>query len=295
MAFYAAAARGDDAPPKSLPAGDCFYLPPSWADRVGFYHSFESGVERPEINRIDAKMFAAGGESAPGFAGKGCRLPLGQAKNAALEISSPALSAHRPITLMCWFRLDRPMTETTGFALLTLRGSGPYIAHFVAGKGPWCRLKEPTYISQVIAFPGITQYNNAWGGRAWFDAGVWHHVAMTVANSSEIRIYRDGALCETIIVKGRMFKDQETTTAAFGSSGHPMTIDEVLVLDRRLRRRRSPRTSPARGAQGTGVSRRWAGKRSEMSAEAGKRAAAKTPWRVACVAVPGRYNRDRMA
>jgi hypothetical protein len=222
------------AAPESLKPTDCLYLPPSWADRVGFYHTFESQLDRPEINRVGAKLTQPAGELGPGFAGRGCRLPLGSAKNVPFEISCPAISVHRPITLMFWFRLDKPMTETSGFGLLTLRGNGPYISHFVAGKGPWCGLQEPTFISQVVAFPGIPQYHNSWGGRAWFDEGQWHHMAMTVANGAEIRIYRDGKLIETILPKGRLFKDGEVTTAAIGSRGHPMTVDEVILLDRVL-------------------------------------------------------------
>jgi hypothetical protein len=234
MAISVSAACAGDAVTKSLDAVDCLYLPPSWADRVCFYHAFETRLDRPEINRIGATVLAASGELASGFVGKGCRLPMGSGKNAAFEISSPAISVHRPLTLMCWFQLDEPMTETTGFGLLALHGNGRYITHFVAGKGVWCGLREPTFISQVVAFPGIAQYSNSWGGRAWFDAGVWHHVAMTVANAGEIRIYRDGTHCETIVLKGRAFKDHEVTTAMFGSQGHPMTVDEVLVIDRAL-------------------------------------------------------------
>jgi hypothetical protein len=210
------------------------YLPPAWADRVVFYHSFESGFDRPEINRLGAKLPPSGATRPDGFAGRGCCLPLDPKHGAALEISSPALSIHRPLTLMCWFRLDAPMAETTGFHLLSLRGDGPYVAHFVAGKGPWCALKEPTFVYQVIAFPGIAQYNNPWGGRAMIEPGAWHHVALTVANACEIRVYRDGALQETILPKGRPFRENEVHTAALGSQGHPMTVDELLVLDRAL-------------------------------------------------------------
>jgi hypothetical protein len=215
-------------------AEKCLYLPPAWADRVVFYDSFESGFDRPEINRLGAKLPPSDSTRPDGFAGRGCCLPLGPQHNAAMEIDSPALSIHRPLTLMCWFRLDAPMTESTGFQLLSLRGNGPYLTHFVAGKGPWCALKEPTFVCQVIAFPGIPQYNNPWGGRATFEPGVWHHVALTVANAAEIRVYRDGTLKETILPKGRPFRENEVHTAAFGSQGHPMTLDEVLVLDRAL-------------------------------------------------------------
>jgi hypothetical protein len=227
LAAYTAAAWAGD-------AADCLYLPPCWADRVVFYHTFDGRFDRPEINRIGAKALQTSGELASGFTGKGCRLPLGTAKNAAFEVSSPAISAHRPITLMCWFRLDRRMAETTWIGLLMLRGAGPYITHFVAGRGVWCGLREPTFISQIVAFPGISQFHNQWGGRAWFDEGVWHHVAMTVASASEVLVYRDGTLRDTIVVKGRTFKDHEVNTAAFGSQGHPMTIDECLVIDRAL-------------------------------------------------------------
>jgi len=215
-------------------ARECVYLPPAWADRVVFYHSFESGFDRPEINRLGAKLPPSGSTRPDGFAGKGCPLPLSPRHEAALEIRSPALSIHRPLTLMCWFRVDAPMAESTGFHLLSLRGDGPYLSHFVAGKGPWCALAEPTFVYQVVSFPGIPQYNNPWGGRAMIEPGVWHHVALTVANAAEVRVYRDGTLKETILPKGRLFRDGEIHTAAFGSQGHPMTLDEVLVLDRAL-------------------------------------------------------------
>jgi hypothetical protein len=95
-------------------------------------------------------------------------------------------------------------------------------------------LKEPTFVYQVVAFPGIPQYNNCWGGRAMLEPGDWHHAALTVANAAEIRVYRDGTLQDTILPKGRPFRENEIHTAAIGSRGHPMTLDELLVLDRAL-------------------------------------------------------------
>jgi hypothetical protein len=224
----------DPAPGPDSAAEPYVYLPPAWADRVVFYHSFEAGFDQPEINRLGAKLRPSGSTRPDGFAGRGCPLPLGPKQDAALEISSPGLSLHRPLTLMCWFRLDAPMTETTGFHLLSLRGDGPYVTHFVAGKGPWCALKEPTFVYQVVAFPGILLYHNSWGGRAMIEPGAWHHVALTVANASEVRVYRDGAIQETILPKGRPFRENEVHTATIGSRGHPMTVDELLVLDRAL-------------------------------------------------------------
>jgi len=55
-----------------------------------------------------------------------------------------------------------------------------------------------------------------------------------VANASEVRVYRDGAIQETILPKGRPFRENEVHTATIGSRGHPMTVDELLVLDRAL-------------------------------------------------------------
>ena len=68
-----------------------------------FLPQFWRRSDRPEINRI-AHNGVAPRRLGHGFAGQGCRLPMGPAKNAAMEISSPAISAYRPITLMCWFR-----------------------------------------------------------------------------------------------------------------------------------------------------------------------------------------------
>jgi hypothetical protein len=59
-------------------------------------------------------------------------------------------------------------------------------------------------------------------------------VALTAANASEIRVYRDGTLQETILPKGRAFRENEVHAATVGSQGHPMTVDELLVLDRAL-------------------------------------------------------------
>ena len=59
------------------------------------------------------------------------------------------------------------------------------------------RLSRHLAVPQLLGRPGVVRQ------------GVWHHVAMTVASASEIRIYRDGTLRETIMPKGRSFKDNE--------------------------------------------------------------------------------------
>lgn len=211
------------------------YLPPAWADRVVFYHSFEKAVDQPELNRIQAQVLGAKTEPAEGLAGRAYQPPDPKEKKAPLRLNSALLSPHKPLTVMLWFRLDAPMKEETCFQLIQIGGKG-HIASFVHGKGEWCALKEPTYISQVHGFPGIRNHHNSWGGRVWFEPGVWHHAAVTVANASEVRIYWDGKLREAIGVKGRLFQDGDCTWVQPGPSWlhHPMSVDEVIVCDRAL-------------------------------------------------------------
>jgi len=83
------------------------YLPPAWADRVVFYSSFEQGVEAPEINAIAAAIHGHASGPSDGLVGsKAIRGTTGGEQE--LRLTSPGLSAHRPITLMTWFRLDTP-------------------------------------------------------------------------------------------------------------------------------------------------------------------------------------------
>lgn len=228
------AARGE-APAPAPAAGDFLYLPPDWADRVVFYHAFEQGVDKPEINTLGARVRGSATAPAEGLTGRGYAAPNQYAKQTPLSLFSPGLSAHRPLTLMYWWRLDAPMTEGTCFSLLSLAGSG-FIANFVRGKGDWCGLAQPTYISQVYNFPGIANRNMPWGGRAWFEPGAWHHVALTVAGAQQVAIYWDGRLRETILLKGRLLREGDTGRADVGANWlyHPMTLDDLIVVDRAL-------------------------------------------------------------
>ena len=210
------------------------YLPPAWADRVVFYQGFDGAPDKPDIDDLAAKFTAAPSATVPGFAGLGCPEGLGPDQKKPYEITSDGLSPHRPLTLMCWLRLDAAPTETTWYNLLRLWQGNTYLTHFIAGKGEWCALKGPTCIYQVVAFPGIPQYSNSWGGKPNWQPGEWHHVAMTVANGSNIRFYRDGQMTENILIKTRPFKENEVRTATFGEGGFPMTVDEVIVTDRAL-------------------------------------------------------------
>ncbi|MCX6905089.1 MAG: hypothetical protein NTW03_16745, partial [Verrucomicrobia bacterium] len=220
-----------------------FYLPPRLADRVVFYHSFAKGLKSPDLNLIGARLTLAENEPVPGLAGAGYTAGSGLAaqKKGAFVLQSPALSVHKPLTVMFWWRLDEPMKEETGFGLLALRGKG-WISIFVAGKGPWCALKEPTYVFQCYNFPGMENCNDVWGGRAWFASGAFHLAAMAgcpavvVLSAKTGSIYWDGQLRTRHAPKGRLFKEGETGSVELGPSGNgpAMTLDELVVLDRVL-------------------------------------------------------------
>jgi hypothetical protein len=231
------ACGGEEAGKKedAAPGARFLYLPPAWSDRVVFYHSFESAVDKPEVNLIQGQVRGEKTEPVAGLNGRGYKAPNSYEKRTPLQLSSPALCPHKPITAMLWFRLDAAMKPETSFQLLRLGGRG-YIASFVRGKGDWCALKEPTYISQVYDFPGVTNHHNSWGGRVWFEPGEWHHVAITVAGASEVRIYWDGKLRENIVIKGRLFREGDVTWAHLDPNWlyHPMSIDDVVVADRAL-------------------------------------------------------------
>ncbi|MFP4026292.1 MAG: LamG-like jellyroll fold domain-containing protein [Candidatus Brocadiia bacterium] len=222
-------------------AADPFlYLAPSFADRVVYYDPFEEGLGAPAVNRIDAQVSRVeGGKLVPGFTGKALRCPPWDHKpHRFYLVESEALSPHRPLTLMLWWRPDKEMNKHTGYHLVALRGKG-YIADFVRGAGNWCGLTRPTHVLQVYRFPGISNHNGIWGNRhATFPAGKWHHAALVVESASVVKVFWDGELKKTYRNKGRRFRPGETDTAHFGRhyGSFPMSIDEIVVLDRALDR-----------------------------------------------------------
>ena len=217
------------------PSEAYLYLPPSLEDRVVFYHSFERGVKEPEINLVRGKISCGKMELADGFAGSGLKCSDRASAKNPLRVHSQALSAHRPLTVMMWWRLDAPMRDETCYHLIRLGGRG-YVAAFVRGKGKWCALTRPTFIFQVQSFPGIANRDDHWTGHAWIEPGTWHHVALTVATASDIRVYWDGRQRIRYGIKGRRFQKGDTSSLDLGATWlfHPTTIDEVVVLDRAL-------------------------------------------------------------
>lgn len=231
--------------PRAAQAADdaaLLLLPPAYDGRVLVYHSFSQGADKPELNAAKATVEVEGGAVADGFTGRGLAVrPAKEHKQPlGIRLVSPAFSVHRPLTVMFWWRLDAPMRETTWLGLLKIgnhrgRHNG-YIANFVAGKGKWCGLKEPTYISQLQKLPGLTDRNMPWGGRVWSEPGQWRHLAMTVSGARQVDICWDGRHREMFQAKGRLFVEGDTNALIVGPEWHhfPMTIDEIVVLDRAL-------------------------------------------------------------
>ena len=218
------------------PAAGCLYLPPWLEDRVVYYQPFLGEPGAPAINRIGVETVVSRGALVPGLAGKGLQDATPAKSAGALLLRSPALSPDRPLTLSLWWRLDAPMAAATCFHLLTLRGERGMLSNFVRGEGEWCALTEPRFVFQVMYYDGITDVNGIWDGHAWTEAGVWHHAAMVCRNATEVDIYWDGARRSHHAIKGRPFAARDGGTLEIGPNWlfHPMTLDEVMVLDRAL-------------------------------------------------------------
>ncbi len=228
----APAAAPAPAPPAPSAAADaesaaarCLYLPPEFAPHVVFYHTFDDGPDRPEINRLGAKVQAAAAAPA-GLAGRGI--------DGSLRLGGLAIGLGRPLTVSLWWRLNEPLKVDGGFGLLSLNGRG-WVSNFVRS-GPWCGLKEPHFVTQVYNWPNVSNVNGV-GDAARVREGAWHHAALVVSAASRVQVYWDGALRSDFYVNGRPFGTGDVIQSMhLGQDGpsRPMTIDEVLVLDAAL-------------------------------------------------------------
>jgi len=211
-------------------AGEFLYIPPSAEKHVLFYHSFSRGASEPEINRLGAKVGKTRGRLTPALTDPGLTPAKG---GRAVGLAGVRLPLNRPVTVSLWFRLDEHMEVASGFHLISLRTPTGYISNFVRGKGGWCALTRPTFVVQLYRFPGISNVNGIRFGDAWLAEKVWHHAAVTVSEGSRVRVYWDGRLRSDTTAKGRLFGPKDVVTHIdLGPHwlGHPMTIDELLVL-----------------------------------------------------------------
>jgi hypothetical protein len=231
------------APPAALwPARRFCYIPPGVEGRVRFYHAFEMGADKPEVNLLGAKLSAdAKGWCDAGLTGRGYatgRLAAGKpAGKRGLTLDGLSIALNRPITVSLWWRLDEPMKADTCFHLIGLHGQQGYISNFVRGRGQWCALTRPTFVVQVYRFAGISNVNGIYFGHAWMEHAKWHHAAVTVSAGSQVSVYWDGRARSSFPVKGRLLSGRDLIrTIRLGASwlAHPMTIDEILILDRAM-------------------------------------------------------------
>ena len=208
---------------------------PSWADRVVLYQGFSLGGGRAEIAPADLRIDGASTPGAQGLFGAGFH-PDPAKPRAALVLRSAAVRLAGSLTAMMWFRIAQPLAETDGMRLVALRGPG-LVSCFIAGKGEWCALREPTFVTQVQYWPGIPNYNNPWGGRTAPTAGAWHHAAITISGGNEAAVYLDGEARDRIPVRGRPFAATDGGILELGAAPAErvdMTIDEIVVVDRTL-------------------------------------------------------------
>ena len=234
LAASAVEAGATPRPASTGPCGKYLYVPPDLASSVVFYHSFSRGAEKPEVNRLKARLsLPGGGRIVAALTGKGYGRAAG--KGGGVNLSGLSWPLTRPITVSLWFRLEEPMKPETAFHLISLYANG-YISNFVRGKGQWCALKRPTFVAQLYRFPGISNVNGLIGsGR--LPHAKWHHAAVTVSEGSRVRVFWNARLRSEFTTKGRLFGPTDAIqTLSVGPTwlGHPMTIDEVLVLGRAL-------------------------------------------------------------
>ena len=153
-------------------------------------------------------------------------------KGNGILLRHPELNPSRPLTVSFWFRLGTPMLPESGFHLATLRGNPGIVSTFVRGKGQWCALREPTRVLQVYYFAGIPNHNGLLGS-AEFAPGVWHHACLVIARGETVRWTINGVEVGNHTIRGRPFRQNDGGTLDIGPNwlAHPLSVDEILVLD----------------------------------------------------------------
>lgn len=212
-------------------------IPPFMEERMVYFNTFSHPDAAPEINAIDARTGAAGAVVADGYFGRGLLLQ----GNQRFRIESPALSPHRPITVIAWWKLGAPLEERNqGGGILALRSrGGGYISTFARG-GPWCGLQDTHLVLQIYNFPGIQNINGVLEGgfrqRYATTPLRWHNTVLTVNTASRVSLHVDGQLKKRYSLSGRTLNaDDEIHHLEFGSFGMGLHLDEITVLDAALK------------------------------------------------------------
>jgi hypothetical protein len=211
-------------------------LPPSFEDRLIYYHGFERDDGEPEVNVAGVRQRGRLLAGANGIRGR-C---AAAGKPQILQLHSPAFSPHRPLSVAFWWAPQRDPQPETCFGLFHLAGGRRYISHFSRGKGTWCALKRPAAILQVYNFPEIRNINGIYDRdlRAHLElgAGAWHHTAVVFNGASLIEVYTDGLRAWSVRLRGGSFaaSDRLHDLVIGSRDGVPMALDEMIVLRRAL-------------------------------------------------------------
>ena len=210
-------------------------IPPALEDRLIYYNGFEQPDAKPEVDAVAAAQVGKVTPSLSGMRGRGAITN----KAGALQLRSPELSPHNPLTVMFWWALTEDAKIDSGFNLVHLQGRG-IVSHFSRGKGEWCALQRNAAILQVYYFPGIQNVNGIydadWAAHIELKAGAWHHTALVIHGGSLVEVYTDGKLAWSVRIDGRPFNEEDKLNdLTIGTRGAPaMAIDEVIILRRAL-------------------------------------------------------------
>ena len=210
-------------------------VPPDLEERLIYYNAFEQADGKPEINAAGLVQVGKTRAAEAGMRGQGVVTD----RRGALQLRSPELSPHKPLTVMLWWALTEDAKIDSGFNLVHLQGRG-IISHFSRGKGEWCALQRNVAILQVYYFPGIQNVNGIydadWASHIELKAGAWHHTALVINGASLVEVYTDGRLAWKTRNDGRPFnEDDKVNEVTVGTRGAPgLAIDEVMILRRAL-------------------------------------------------------------
>lgn len=211
-------------------------LPPLWEENAILYLSFEDGKGRPEISRGDIKVLQGMEVGEGGIRGL-CAIPTSSHR---ILLQGKSLSPEGALTISFWWCLREALPQNGSFGLVHLWGDKGYISHFARGDG-WCGLNDTGAVLQVYYFPHIQNVNYIYWyplrQRLDLSPGVWHHQALVIQGGSLLSVYIDGEMTAQVRLRGRRFSPADNIQnlsigggAYGGEAGHPLAIDELVIL-----------------------------------------------------------------
>lgn len=214
---------------------DHLSLPPDWEGRVIYYQSFQHEDGQPDINAANLELMETMNTGMGGIRGR-CGIPEDAR---SVQLRGATLSPHQPLAVSFWWALQEDADKDSGFGLFHLTNGRGFISHF-ARSGPWCALDRPAGVLQVYYLPDIKNVNGIYDrdlmAHVELKNGVWHHTAIVINAGSFISLYTDGEKLFQIRITGRSFResDQLNHIILGSSSGPPVALDEIIILNRPL-------------------------------------------------------------